>query len=224
MKRISRRQNIAKTEENFRFLRAETGIHIHADLIFGLPGETLATFAESFNKLFAMRPGEIQMGILKRLRGTPIARHTAEFAMAYNPLPPYEVLSTATVPFAEMQRMKRFARYFELYHNSGDFQDALETLFQQPVEGTINPFGAFLAFSDWLYATTRQTHQFGLTRLYRLLFEYLTARGVDAPALAEQLLEDYDRHKKRKERLEFLRPYVPEGPLVPKSQRLGSPV
>jgi len=59
-----------------RFLRGETGVHIHADLIVGLPGESVESFAAGFDRLIALRPQEIQVGILKRLRGTPIVRTT----------------------------------------------------------------------------------------------------------------------------------------------------
>ncbi|MCA8987998.1 MAG: B12-binding domain-containing radical SAM protein, partial [Planctomycetaceae bacterium] len=72
---ISRRQNHEKLIENFRFLREQTGVHIHADLIVGLPGESLESFAAGFDKLVELDPQEIQVGILKRLKGTPIIRH-----------------------------------------------------------------------------------------------------------------------------------------------------
>lgn len=68
---ISRRQNNPKTIENIRWLRAETNVHIHADLIAGLPGETLASFGEGFDQLYALGPQEIQVGVLKRLRELP---------------------------------------------------------------------------------------------------------------------------------------------------------
>ena len=65
---ISRRQDYAKLANNFHFLRDHTGVHIHADLIAGLPGETLDTFAAGFDQLVNLRPQEIQVGILERLR------------------------------------------------------------------------------------------------------------------------------------------------------------
>ncbi len=77
---ISRRQNYERLADNFNFLRRETGVHIHADLIVGLPGETLESFAAGFDRLIALGPQEIQVGILKRLRGTPIVRHDARMA------------------------------------------------------------------------------------------------------------------------------------------------
>src|SRR5947207_6401600 len=89
---IKRRQNYQRLEENFRFLREQTGVHIHADLIAGLPGESLESFARGFDRLIELRPQEIQVGILKRLRGTPIGRHDATWEMAYHAGPPYEIL------------------------------------------------------------------------------------------------------------------------------------
>src|ERR1043166_3585296 len=69
---IKRRQNYQRLEDNFHFLRQQTGVHIHADLIVGLPGESVESFGAGFDRLIALKPQEIQVGILKRLRGTPI--------------------------------------------------------------------------------------------------------------------------------------------------------
>src|SRR5205823_12838444 len=107
--------------ENLRYLREETGVHIHTDLIVGLPGESVESFAAGFDRLVAMRPQEIQVGMLKRLRGTPIVRHDAEWATVYSPHPPYEILQTKLINFATMQRLRRFSRYWDLIANSGNF-------------------------------------------------------------------------------------------------------
>jgi radical SAM superfamily enzyme YgiQ (UPF0313 family) len=119
--RIKRRQNYEKLADNFHFLRHETGVHIHADLIAGLPGETVESFAAGFDRLIALDPQEIQVGILKRLRGTPIVRHDAEWRMIYNSQPPYEILQNKLIDFATMQRLRRFARYWDMVGNSGNF-------------------------------------------------------------------------------------------------------
>ncbi len=118
---ISRRQDLGRLEDNFHFLRSSTGVHIHADLIVGLPGETIESFGAGFDRLIALGPQEIQVGILKRLRGTPIIRHDAEWQMRYNTFPPYEILQNKFIDFATMQRMRRFAKYWDLVGNSGNF-------------------------------------------------------------------------------------------------------
>jgi hypothetical protein len=129
-------------------------------------------------------------------------------------LPPYEILQTDRVPFAELQDMKRFARYFDIYYNSGNFVLGMEALLA--TEPT--PFSAFSRFAQWLYDTTHQTHEFALVRRYELLFTYLTTQCSGEPAgLGAALLCDYDRHQVRRQRLEFLRPYVAS--LAPSASR-----
>lgn len=93
--RISRQQDNTKSEANLRWLVNESKAHVHADVIFGLPGETLESFALGFDRLYALGVHEIQPGLLKRLRGTPIDRHTAGFGMVYDALPPYAVRNSS---------------------------------------------------------------------------------------------------------------------------------
>ncbi|MES2283554.1 MAG: DUF4080 domain-containing protein [Pseudomonadota bacterium] len=185
--RISRKQDNLKTSDNLRWLVSESQAHVHADLIFGLPGETVESFAEGFDRLHALTPHEIQFGILKRLRGTPITRHTADFAMTYDPQTPYTILQNSTVDFSNMQRIKRFARYWEMVANSGRFSAALKLLLAPG-----SAFGNFLVFSDWLWATTGKTHEFALEKLHDLLFQHLTeARGLPPDEVRSALLADY---------------------------------
>jgi radical SAM superfamily enzyme YgiQ (UPF0313 family) len=190
---IKRRQNYERLEENFRFLRGETGVHIHADLIIGLPGETVESFAAGFDRLIALGPQEIQVGILKRLRGTPIARHDADWRMIYNPHPPYEILQNKLIDFATMQKLRRFARYWDLVGNSGNFIESAPLIWKNG-----SPFHAFMRWSEWLHAKTRRTDSIALTRLMELLFEYLTVEiGQTARDVAAKMWGDYQRGGRR---------------------------
>ncbi|MDA8383688.1 MAG: DUF4080 domain-containing protein [Betaproteobacteria bacterium] len=160
---INRRQDNQKTQENLRWLRAETQAHLHTDLIVGLPGEDTASFAAGFNRLLALKPHEIQVGILKRLRGTPISRHAGRFGLRFNPDPPYNLLCSDLIDFATLQRLARFARYWDMIGNSGRFVHALSVLVGE------DAFDAFLRLSDWLYARTGQTHRLAADRLFDLV-------------------------------------------------------
>jgi coproporphyrinogen III oxidase-like Fe-S oxidoreductase len=101
--RISRRQDNAQTQDNLRWLLTHSQAHLHTDLIFGLPGESWASFAAGFDRLYALGPHEIQLGLLKRLRGTPIARHTQAHGMVYDSAPPYSVQQTGALSAEEVQ-------------------------------------------------------------------------------------------------------------------------
>jgi hypothetical protein len=187
--RISRKQDDDKTEANLRWLVTESNAHLHTDLIFGLPGETLESFAAGFDRLYALRPHEIQLGILKRLRGTPIARHSAGHAMVYDPNPPYTVLQTGVVDAVTVQRFTRFSRYWDLVANSGRFRQTLSLWLDQ---GQASPFYAFLAFTDWLWHSTEKTNGLSPEVLVDALFDYLCASGsLSASTVQETLLTDY---------------------------------
>jgi radical SAM superfamily enzyme YgiQ (UPF0313 family) len=186
---ISRRQDHARLEDNLRWLRDTGVVHVYADLIAGLPGETLGSFGAGFDRLVALGPQEIQVGMLKRLRGTPIARHEREWAMTYDPHPPYEVLSTRTMDFGTLARLRRFARFWDLYGNSGHFVRSLPLAWA----GGGSPFAAFMAFADWLHARGVQGHGVALPRRHELLWRWLTGeRGVPeataGPACAADFL------------------------------------
>ena len=200
---ISRRQDNAKVAENLRFLREETGVHVHADLIVGLPGEGVESFGEGFDRLVAMRPQEIQVGILKRLRGTPIVRHDAAWEMVYSPSPPYEVLRTKLVDFATMQRMRRFARYWDAVANSGNFVETTPMIW-----GEGSAFSGFMSFSDWLYGRVGRTHSIALQTLAERVFEYLCEqRGLGREHVAAAMWRDYQRGGRR-DKPEFLKAYL----------------
>jgi radical SAM superfamily enzyme YgiQ (UPF0313 family) len=217
--RIRRRQNYKRLADNFKFLRRETGVHIHADLIAGLPGETLESFAAGFDQLIALGPQEIQVGILKRLRGTPIVRHDDEWRMIYNPTPPYEILQNRLIDFATMQRLRRFARYWDLVGNSGNFIETTPLIWRDAP-----PFASFMKLSDWLYARTGRTDSIALARLAELLFEFLTGELKQQPKLvAETLRRDWQRGGRR-DPPEFLREILPvEAAAHPHAPKISLP-
>lgn len=225
---IRRRQNYQRLEENLRFLRCHTGAYIHADLIAGLPGETLESFAAGFDRLLAMEPHEIQVGILKRLRGTPIVRHDAEWQMVYNASPPYEILQNKLLDFATLQKLRRFARYWDLIGNSGNFVETTGLL-AAPERGrscpqqswprlgghepnSSSPFWSFMAFCEWLHQLAGRTDSIALVRLMELIFEYLTHElSLDPADTAAVLWRDYQRGG-RCDKPGFLREFLPADP------------
>ncbi|MEE8287908.1 MAG: DUF4080 domain-containing protein, partial [Nitrosomonadaceae bacterium] len=185
-KLISRKQDNQKTRENIHWLRQNTGAHVHADLIFGLPGDSLENFAESFDQLLALNPQEIQVGILKRLRGAPINRHTDKYQLRYNPMAPYNILSTKDIDFATMQRMNRFARFWDLIGNSGRFRHTLPLIL-----GNV-PFNRFLQLSDRLYRLAGSTWKISLKRIFELLYTVLTENLMARPDITRRTLNlDY---------------------------------
>jgi len=187
---ISRKQNNEKTKENLRWLRKNTGAHLHTDLIFGLPTDTLDNFGDSFDQLVALNPHEIQMGILKRLRGAPLNRHNEEYQLRYNPEAPYNILTTKDISFSEMQRVNRFARFWDMIGNSGRFANTLPIILAE------QPFKNFMILSDQLFLLAGSTWKIALKRLFELMYEILTTEfGLSPEVVKQHLGLDFERAK-----------------------------
>jgi len=181
-----------------------------------LPGEDVEMFGRGFDRLVALGPAEIQVGILKRLRGTPIVRHDAEFGMVYSPTAPYEVLQTGCIDFTTMQRMRRFARFWDLIANSGQFVETTPLIW-----GEGSPFEHSMRLSDWLYARLGRQHGVALERLAELLLEFLVDQMKrDGGEVGTTLWRDLSRGARR-DVPEFLRRFVPQDQW--RRQRRGEP-
>ena len=198
-RRIQRRQNIERSLDNLAFLREKTGVHVHTDLIIGLPGESIESFGEGLDRLVRAGVQEVQVGVLKRLRGTPISRHSEAFEMRYEPHPPYSILSNSLIDFATMQRLKRFALVWDRFWNQGDFRSTMLELW-----GDASPFWTTLEFCDWLHARAGRVHAIALARRGRFLVDYLVeTRGGPRERVEAQVQADLaaaGRFAKKKEK------------------------
>lgn len=194
-RRIRRPQDNKRIEETFRFLRDETHALVHADLIAGLPGEDLAGFGEGFDRLLDLGPREIQLGLLKRLRGVPIARHDDTFGMVYSDAPPYPLLYHRDLDAGTVQRLDRFARYWERIVNRHRFPRTLALL--RETRGST--FRGFMAVSDWLFERTGRAHSLALDEITEGLLVYLVeVEGTPDRVAVEALSADYSEGGRRR--------------------------
>lgn len=182
---ISRRTHLGKAKKSIEWLSTQTSAHLHVDLIAGLPGEDWQSFAKGFNELWSWQPQEIQLGILKRLKGTPITRHTEEFGMVYDNSSPFSVLKNRDLDFSQLQKINRLARFWDLIANSGRFSHTLPLILAD------RPFENMSALSDWLFTTINQTHQIALDRLIKLVFEWLTLQNIPEQQVFSAISADF---------------------------------
>ena len=166
--RIGRKQKSAQALATIAQLRAETQVHLHVDLVVGLPGEALPALAQHFDRLRTSGTHEIQVGILKKLAGAPIARHDHSNKMLYRHNAPYDLMQNNVVTFAQMQGIKRFSYLWDRIGNSGHFSHSLDLLLQGDSD-----FAAFDALTQWVYARHGRVHAISLNNLAQALATYL---------------------------------------------------
>lgn len=184
---ISRKTNLQKAKENIAWLSNHSTVHLHVDLIAGLPAETLNEFAKGFNELWSWQPQEIQLGILKRLKGTPIIRHTESFNYKYSVMPPYSVIENKDMPYETLNHIKRVAKYWDLIANSGRFTSTLDVLLGD------DAFTAISNFTDWAYEKINQTHGIALDKLFALVFEFLVEQKHPLEQIQQAMQQDFIR-------------------------------
>lgn len=130
LERVGRKSDLEKLFATVRRLREETGVTLHLDLVAGLPEENYPGFLASLDRLFAVSPHHIQVEPLKVLKGSPMRRIAAEEEYAFSDTPPYKILHTPWLSFADIGRIETVSRLLDLYYNSGRCRTSLAFLAQ----------------------------------------------------------------------------------------------
>jgi len=125
---IGRKASLEQLEHNVRRLRAKGNIHLHLDLIAGLPGEGFRDFLASVDRVAALAPHHLQIEPVKLLPGSPLRLRAAKLGIRFDPHPPYTVLATADLDYAEIDKLRGLSRLFDLTFNSGRFAGFLAGL------------------------------------------------------------------------------------------------
>lgn len=128
IREIRRRMDLDGLKQVVERINCGHNVHQHLDLIAGLPYEDYASFQNSFNEVYGMRPGQLQLGFLKVLKGSYMYEMAKEYGLVYRQLPPYEVLSTRWLSYEDILRLKGIEDMVEVYYNSGQFARTLELL------------------------------------------------------------------------------------------------
>lgn len=168
----SRKTNLQKCSANIQKLMRAQNMHIHLDLIAGLPFEDLGSFADSFNKTYTLAPHCIQLGFLKVLRGSAMREIAGERGMLYHEDPPYEVICTPELSFDELLTLKGVEHALDRLYNSGHFTRSLHYLSQR----FRSPFGLFLEFSHFAQAQEGYERGISLKSLYDIFHAFASSR------------------------------------------------
>ena len=147
VREIRRRMDLVKVEGNVAAVREARNVHQHLDLIAGLPYEDYDSFARSFDRVYAMKPDQLQLGFLKVLKGSLMHEKTEEYGLVYQDRPPYEVLSTKWLSYSDVIRLKKIEEMVEVYYNSGQFRNTMEQL-ERAYDSSFEMYGALADYYE----------------------------------------------------------------------------
>lgn len=197
---ICRKTDLAEIREAAAKVRAGKNIHQHLDLIAGLPYEDYDSFGRSFDDVYAMKPDQLQLGFLKVLKGSRMYREATEYGIVRRALPPYEVLRTPWLPFADVLRLKMIEEMVENYYNSHQFDETLKAL----VPAFSSPFAFFERLAEFYEERQEEQRKHSRVQRYELLLGFIRKNFPEQEELYRQLLTiDYYLRERAKARPDF---------------------
>ena len=163
-------------------LRGIPGVHVHADLIAGLPFESYERFGESFDAVFGLCD-QLQVGFLKLLNGCKLRLEADRHGYVFSPRPPYEVLKNNYIDFPDLCRLKRIAALVDRLVSSGRFDKSLDFI----IKATVKSHSAFEFFEGLDAYLGREVSTISGRALYEEVFALALSRVEDFSVLREIL-------------------------------------
>jgi len=176
---VDRREDFDRVAHRVRQLQKIGNIHLHLDLIAGLPYEDYKRFSQSFDDVYALFPDQFQLGFLKLLKGSGLRRDKDQYGIVARDEPPYEVLFTDALPYADLMRLHAVEELVESYYNSRRFTATLRYLV-----GLTTPFTFYEGFVNFYDRMGYRERPPAKTAQYDALFSY----GMTLPGVEEELL------------------------------------
>lgn len=145
---IDRRIDFTKLSEAVLEVSKYKNIHLHLDLIAGLPFESFQRFLESFEDVYQLKPEQLQLGFLKLIKGSGLRENLDRYGFVYSEMPPYEVYYNKYINYHEMIRLKWVEDILEKYYNSNRFVNSLDMIVNMHYNRAVD---FYLEFSEyWL--------------------------------------------------------------------------
>lgn len=189
LKNIDRITDIEKVKRNIKLLVKFGNIHVHADLIAGLPKEDLSSFKNSFNDVYDMGPHQLQLGFLKLLKGSKVRSERQKHAYIFKEDAPYEVLENDTLTYMDVLLLKDIEEVLERFYNSGRF---VSTLNYSIRSCALTPYDFYEKLSVYFRRNGLFARGISGRELYDIFYEYLiNSLGFDKDIIKDLLAFDF---------------------------------
>ncbi len=189
LREIRRHASVERIEAVTARLREAHNIHVHLDLIAGLPHEDYETFGKSFNDVYAMRPEQLQLGFLKVLKGSYMYEMAEEYGLRYLSKPPYEVLFSRWLSYHDVVKLKKIEEMVELYYNSNQFNHMLPVLEREFADA----FSMYEALAEYYEVHGYFIHTPSRAYRYEVLLKFAIEQAPEREELFKELLT-YDMY------------------------------
>ncbi len=169
LKEINRRNDMDLIKRHVKMIQDGKNIHVHLDLIAGLPFEDLESFKNSFCDVYNMKPDCLQLGFLKVLKGTKMHLKAKEYGLVYRDEAPYEVLKTNWISFSDIIKLKEIEELVDSYYNSGRYTKTLRFIIKE----FENPYDMFDKFSSFYKKNEYYDVNHSIAKQCNILYDFI---------------------------------------------------
>ena len=193
LKKIKRGEDFERLTQVVKTIASYGSIHLHLDLIAGLPDEDYQRFKKSFNDVFSLGPDNLQLGFLKLLKGSGIRENADDYGYKYISQPPYEVLSNDKLSFDQVLELKMVEDILDTYYNSYKFSYSVDFIISRNYQD--NPYLFFQELKDYWEDNDYHKRRHKESALFEYLFDFYSQNfGDDLMIFQEYLKFDYLRN------------------------------
>lgn len=201
---IHRTMHLDRVKEVVRQIHKNRNIHVHLDLIAGLPYENFESFCHSFNEVYEMEPDQLQLGFLKVLSGTDMEKSAEKYGLVFRDTPPYEVLYTKWISYGELIELKGVEEMVEVYYNSMQFTASMKLL----LNCFETPFAMYASLAEYYRQQGLGDRKQNRMERYEILLAFVQDKmtGQQLADFREALVYDLYLRENMKSRPEFALP------------------
>lgn len=198
---IHRKMNL----ENIRYVVKELSkagnIHLHVDLIAGLPKENYLSFINSFNEAYNLGAEKLQLGFLKVLKGTDVYYNRKENGLVYRSFPPYEIIKTKDINQKEILQLKKIDSILNKYYSEGYFSNTINYILKKYYK---DPFGFYLDMAAYWEKNDYYSQYHKRKKLYEILYGFIVEKEYLDKNIEDALVTDYALHNQNLELPSYL--------------------
>ncbi len=196
---INRKTDIDRLKYVVKRIKDYNNIHMHLDLIAGLPFENYDTFKKSFNTIHNLYADKLQLGFLKVLKGTKIYQDLDKHEIKYSRKAPYEIINNKYISYDEILKLKNIEELVERYYNEKYFYNTIIYVIESFYNS--NAFDFYEDFSKYWKANNLYMAMHNRKKLYEIFYDFAHYKGIITDELMDKLRYDFVSSNEKEELL-----------------------
>ncbi len=176
LKAVNRKTDLDKLANNLLRLTEASNMHIHTDLIAGLPYESYYDFKKSFNFVYRLNSHMIQLGFLKILKGSPMENMVKDCGYVYDDYAPYEIIKNNWISYDEILKLKLIESLVDRYHNCQSFTHILNYIINNHYKD--EEFNFYEQLGEFFNINFYSDAKLSKPQLYAILNDFLIYKSI----------------------------------------------